>query len=372
MKSLLSILLLVLIGQCVFGQTYFGPNYQHWNSSSNCEYNYNLLDNTMVGNNAADNLIFTHVWGVSDYTHQEYMTKSAGLWFEGTAWSIFNEDWTIDMDTNLAFNVLNPQVNGNSFRHTVTVDNSANNGSNIDNPLLNGNPNAVFFLTKTWDNGVYDTAHVGIWYNSARSKWAIYNENYTGTLQLNSTYNIFIPDAGTSFFKHSAIDSYYITYLDNPLLNGHPDAKIFVVHDYTNDVGHVGYVNDEIGVWYDEASWSIYTENITDLFAGATFNVLVIADYPTGVSNVSNDHSKLKVFPNPANNKVHVLVGRSLTGGQINLTLSTIEGQILIQQDVDGKMGQYLMDVANIPTGIYILTAIAGKGTYTTKVNILR
>ncbi|MCX6283929.1 MAG: hypothetical protein NTW31_06830, partial [Bacteroidetes bacterium] len=254
--------------------SYFGPNYVHANSRTNCFGDYTILNTSILGNTATDKIIFTHIWGLPDNTHEKYMLHSNGLWFTGSDWSIFDEN-RVSMDTNFAYNVLNCKQHGTAFIHTVTAGNSLLNWSIIDNPSLNGKPNAVFFITKTWYNGIYDTAHVGIWYDPSVSKWTVYNENNAMTLALNSTYNIFVPDAGTSFFKQVATDSYYITYIDNPLTNLNPNAKIFVVHDYTNNAGSQGYVNDEIGVWYDGSQWTIYNENPLDsLFTGATFNVL--------------------------------------------------------------------------------------------------
>ena len=381
MKHLLTLCVLVAFGPGLLGQTYYGPNYVHLNHASNCFYYYTILDGSIVGTNAADNLIFTHVYGTPDFTHQAYMPHSNGLWNTGAAeWSIFNEI-QLDMDTSLAFNVLNPQVNGTSFMHTVTVANSIGNWSDIDNPLLNNNPSAVFFISKTWATGVYDTHHVGIWYDSGNSKWSVYDEDGTTPLEINGSYNIFIPDDATSFYKHVATpsntSSSYITYLDNPLLNGNPDARIFVVHDYTNSPGNYGYINGELGVWYDGSNWTIYDDDYTSygdtLFNGATFNVLIIRDNPVGIANISSDAGKIKVTPNPAKDKVTVLLNSSYLKSLKEIRLSSMDGQTVLYKDYNGDAGeQIVFDLSAVSQGLYILTAVTGEGILSTKVNVVR
>lgn len=233
MKRLFTILAIVFVTSNLLGQaTWFGPNYVHLNTAANCFGDYTLLNPAIIGSNLGDVILFSHVWGVEG-THEEYMHKSCGLWHTGFEWSVFDETQQA-MDTNYAFNVLNANTNGTGFTHAVTSANLIENFSLIDHPLLNGHPERIFFISKTWMDGVYDTAHVGIWYDEVFGQWTIYNEAaYPQTLELNSTYNIFIPDTLKSCFKHVATDSYYTTTLDDARINGNPNARIFVVHDYT-------------------------------------------------------------------------------------------------------------------------------------------
>jgi hypothetical protein len=372
MKHFLTLIIIVAFGQVLLGQTYYGPTYIHLNNASNCFGDYTILDGSIVGTNSADHLIFTHLYG-PDYTHSVYMPTNHGLWYTGSDWSIFNETQAA-IDPNLAFNVLNPQSNGNSFIHTVTVANSTLNWSDIDNPLLNNNSTAVFFISKTWDNGIYDTAHVGIWYDAFKAKWAIFNEDATTPLETNSTYNIFVPDAATSFYKHISTSPFYITELDNPLLNGNPDARIFVVHDLTGNSTTQGYINDEIGVWYDGSFWTIYNENPSDtLFNGATFNVLIIRDFPDGIANNTSDAGNIKVTPNPAKDKIGVLLNSSYLKSLKEIRISALDGQTVLLKNYNGNAGgQIVFDLSSLSQGLYILTAVTGEGTLSTKVNIVR
>ncbi|MCX6287563.1 MAG: T9SS type A sorting domain-containing protein [Bacteroidetes bacterium] len=351
--------------------SYFGPNYIHANSDANCFGDYTVLNTSLIGNTVTDKIIFTHVWGLSDNTHEKYMLHSNGLWYTGSDWSIYDET-RVAMDTNFAYNVLNCKQNGTAFTHTVTTGNSVLNWSVIDNSALNNNPNAVFFITKTWDNGVYDTAHVGVWYDQSLSKWTVYNENSGGILELNSTYNIFVPNTGTSCFKHVATDSYYITNIDNPLTNGNQNVKIFVVHDYTTSGGSQGYVNDEIGVWYEGAQWTIYTESISPLWAGATFNVLVIADWPVGVRQNEVVSANLKLSPNPARENVQISLGNeSLKMKSVEVT--TQDGRRIIQHEFAANLKTpYQLDITGLASGLYIISVMTDEGLFTGRLSVVK
>jgi len=196
----------------------------------------------------------------------------------------------------------------------------------------------------------------------AVQKWSVYNEDGSTPLEINSTYNIFVPDAATSFYKHVATSNSYITYLDNPLLNGNPGAKILVVHDFTNTHANEGYINEEIGVWYDGSVWTIYNENPADtLFTGATFNVLIIRDYPVGINNLTDD-GKIKVTPNPASDKITVLLNSTYLKSLKEIRISSMEGQTMIRKDFNGDAGRQLVfDLSAFPRGLYILTAVTER-----------
>jgi len=69
-----------------------------------------------------------------------------------------------------------------------------------------------------------------------------------------------------------------VTRLDHPLLNGDPNALVFVEHLYQPAPGNV-YVPGGVGVYYDAVAdrWTIFRENPLDTMpSGARFNVLVV------------------------------------------------------------------------------------------------
>ncbi|MBM3404155.1 MAG: T9SS type A sorting domain-containing protein [Bacteroidetes bacterium] len=372
MKKLFLLLIAIIAFNGVWAQaTDFGPMYLHRSSGSNCYYTYTLLNPLMVGADPIDKLIITHVYGTPEGSHAAYMLNSCGLWYTGFEWSIFDEA-EADFDTNYAFFVLNAKNNGTAFTHTVTVANTVLNWTVIDHPSLNNNPNAVFFVTKTWENSIYDVSHVGVWYDAVSNKWTIYDEDPLNALGLDLTFNIFIPNSGTTFFKHVASDTYYVTTLDHPLLNGNPDARLFVVHDYTTTSGTQGYINDEIGVWYDGNNWNIYTENFTDLFIGATFNVLIAYDVTAGLKNPGLPTDKLHAYPSPATDQVTLSWNTETTGKVEKILLASLDGRVLMQQSITGGSdGQYEMNTSNLRNGLYFLSIVSAEGVQTVKIQVI-
>lgn len=355
--------------------TYYGPNYLHRSSVANCILNWTNLDVSVVGSDPASPMLFTHVYGTPEGTHQAYMVNSCGLWFYSTNsnWTIFDETET-GFNVDWAFYVIKPTHNGTAGSHVVTSGNLFYNFTLIDDPLLNNNPLAVFFISKTWELGVYDLAHVGIWYSESDGKWTIYNEDNTGTLQLNSTYNYFIPDVGTTFFKHVAASDNYITYLDHPLLNGNPYARMLVVHDYTNATGQMGYINSELGVWYDGSHWTIYTEDTSPLFIGATFNVLIMGESNTAIGQNRDGRGKVEVFPNPA--KEQITIGFDLAeSGMLSIDVYNSFGQHI--QTVGPKECQrghqtLQLDISGYTNGNYYCKIRSADNSLVTKFTVVK
>ena len=67
------------------------------------------------------------------------------------------------------------------------------------------------------------------------------------------------------------------TYLDNPLLNGNPDAVINVTQNWNPESGDGVYNDHLIGVWYDPDAeqWAIFNQDRAAMPEGAAFNVFV-------------------------------------------------------------------------------------------------
>ena len=78
-------------------------------------------------------------------------------------------------------------------------------------------------------------------------------------------------------------------------------------------------------------------------------------------AKVAND-SDLKIFPNPAKDRVSIsLVG---SGEDVTVELLSVNGQVLSTEVVNGsKLSNHTMDVANIPAGVYTVKVTTAAGT---------
>ncbi len=65
--------------------------------------------------------------------------------------------------------------------HSANAGNISENSTYLDIPAANGNPDALISITQSWnpgdETGVYNEHPVGVWYDSGREQWAIFNQD---------------------------------------------------------------------------------------------------------------------------------------------------------------------------------------------------
>ena len=92
-----------------------------------------------------------------------------------------------------------------------------------------------------------------------------------------------------------------------------------------------------------------------------------------GIANITKDAGKIKVTPNPAKDKVTVLLNAPYLKSLKEIRLSSMDGQIVLHKYYNGDSGeQIVFDLSTVSQGLYILMAGTGEGTLSTKVNIVR
>ena len=85
-------------------------------------------------------------------------------------------------------------VNKAAFVHTAAVANKLSaNGTDVTNPLCDGDPNALLFITQHLNPSgiVYNNSPMGVYYNTVRNKWEIFNEN-NGTIPTGAQFNVLV------------------------------------------------------------------------------------------------------------------------------------------------------------------------------------
>ncbi len=265
--------------------------FTHQATSGNTSGHITYINHSLLNNNPNAIFMVTPNWNPPG-SSGVYNNHAIGVWYDTgqNKWAIFNQD-TAAMPTNAAFNVLIPPPGANVFVHKATSGNIVGSSTFIDHPLLNGNPNAIFVVTPNWNpggggSGVYNNHAIGVWYDSGRSQWAIFNED-SGSI-LNAAFNVLVLNDLTalpgskSAFVHTAtsgnISSNWTT-LNHPLTNGIRPAFVFATHNFNPGGGGSGvYNNHAIGVWYDtgQNKWAIFNQDFVNMPTNAAFNVLVI------------------------------------------------------------------------------------------------
>jgi len=68
-----------------------------------------------------------------------------------------------------------------------------------------------------------------------------------------------------------------VTYIDHPDLNGDPDARIVVSHNWNPSDGTGVYNDQATGVWYDSGpeQWTIFNEDLSNITPDSSYNVYI-------------------------------------------------------------------------------------------------
>ncbi|MDW8019160.1 MAG: membrane dipeptidase [Chloroherpetonaceae bacterium] len=156
------------------------------------------------------------------------------------------------------------------FKHTVTSQNLTANYTTLSHPATDQRPNALLFVTTDYGRGQYPAAPIGVWYNSG--KWTIFNQDRS-PMTRGAQFNVLVLEPSERAFVHQATaknTSGHITYLDHPLLNGNPKARLLVTQNWQGV-----YNNSPIGVYYTGQQWAIFNQDLRSMPTGALFNVFV-------------------------------------------------------------------------------------------------
>ncbi|MGD8633356.1 MAG: hypothetical protein PVF85_07285 [Anaerolineales bacterium] len=260
------------------------PFYVHKATAGNSSGNSTFLDNQLLNEEPNMVTIITQNWNPGS-PGGVYNDHPPGVFYSNTydQWLIFNEDGSV-MPQGASFNVLIPNLDTGAFVHNATTDSISNNSTFITHPWTDGDSGAVIFVTQNWNpggvGGVYNDHPIGVWYNDLNDEWAVFNEDEVN-MPTDASFNIYIPPASSNVFVHTATPGNSLgnsTYLDHPLLNGQPAAKLLVTQNWNPGGGLSGTYNPHvIGVWYDNADeeWLIFNQDGASMPSGAAFNVLV-------------------------------------------------------------------------------------------------
>lgn len=250
---------------------------------------------------------------------------------------------------------------GYFYVHTSTSYNTLWNFTLLDNPNTNNNPNALVFVTANWDPGGtymgFDDHQTGVLYDSLVGKWAIYNED-GASMPIGASFNVmalYNPEPTGSPFVHTVTSANtwagYITLLNNPSLNGHPNANFQVTPNESPGGGGGVANNHPIGVWYSYlyGQWTIYNEDLASLPIGASFNVV----NETGVT-----HAFTQVATSTNTSGDSTCMNDSLLNGNPNALVNLVHSY--------GTSGPYMTDVTAVWYSSYYGEWCIFDGSYTT------
>ncbi len=329
----------------------------HTATAANIGGHITTISHPDLDGNPGAQIIVTHNWNPGG-TGGIYNDNVDGVWYDGSNWTIFNEDIT-PMVEGASFNIYIAGNDSNVITHVATVanQNGNENYSYIDNPNTNGNPNANLVIDNYWNpNSVYNVFNYGLFYDTTFNQWVIYSENLTA-IPVGAAYNVIISPSNNNVetFRHeatAATNSGNITIIDNVLLNGKPNAVFVFSHNWGSggDSSNV-IVNKTQAVWYNGSNWSIYNEDLSSMDDNSLYNIVVMNSEVAATN--TNELINFTIYPNPVKNNLTIDSQEEIT----KIEIYNLLGQQV--KSSNPKATNFTMDLSELNAGIYMVKIIS-------------
>lgn len=243
--------------------------FQHKAGKGNTSGHVTTINHPACNGNPNAVLLVTQNWKGA------YNAKAIGVWYNGSHWTIYNQDKTAMPDgANFNILVLNQGANSgiSGGKATVfTADSGVKQnqfGSHLANTPFQGT-NALLFVTQNFSSGgPYNTHVPAIWHDGTR--WTIYNDNKKG-LPDNAHFNILSIGA-----------------VERPIVLNEPGFRVMINGIHCLQTGDAGNATDEpyIEVYVDNSSkpikwgsrrmnesdrswWEEFTDAVEEIFSTA-------------------------------------------------------------------------------------------------------
>ncbi len=248
-----------------------GAAFVHRATAANTSGHVTTIDHPDTNDRPSAIVSVTPNWN-PDGSGGTYDNHNIGVYYWGGRWRIFNQDFAA-MPANAAFNVSV----GSGFVHAATSANTSGHITTLDHPQLNGRPNAAFIVTPNWNGGtgtgVYLNHPIGVYYTGGR--WRVFNQDIA-SMPLGAKFNVRIDRSQWQRGSSGTVSHNWMC-IDDPNLNGRPEARVFVTANW--NPGGVGgrYVSSPLGVWYNHGSacWAVFRQDGANMPVDAGFNYLV-------------------------------------------------------------------------------------------------
>jgi hypothetical protein len=210
--------------------------------------------------------------------------------WDGHGWELVNEDRGA-MSDGLSFNILVvPRAGKNAFFVTAKSSNTAGDSVFINSKLTNGKPDAEIQVTQDFtpdgvNSGpiaIFNPHSVGVRYDRANKKWAIFNEDHAA-MPVDASFNVLVSPAASNGGSGGELTATGTNLHNGGLAistsqtTGNPNNVTFVTQNATPD-GKTGHLDDaQPGVWFNGNTEVIFDEDQSDITAGTAFNILTFS-----------------------------------------------------------------------------------------------
>ena len=104
---------------------------------------------------------------------------------------------------------------------------------------------------------------------------------------------------------------------------------------------------------------------------GPSLRTLVeLHDYGTGVDETNNLSTDIIAYPNPANNYVRLLFKKIYANANLKIFNTLGEEVMVLDFETEKNNEMKLIDVSNLPNGVYFIVIHSGKNTDTVRISV--
>ncbi|MFK5983190.1 MAG: T9SS type A sorting domain-containing protein [Flavobacteriaceae bacterium] len=339
--------------------------YVHTATAANSSGHITTIDHPDLNGNPNAGIVYKHVWNPNNATGV-FNDNIDGLWYDGSQWTIFNEDINTMVDGAQYFIYIAADP-ADVITHVADVahQGAAPSFTEIDHPLLNdNNPGPYAIMSNYWNPfSTYNSFNYGFWYDPSTNRRNIYTENGS-TIPENTAFKLLVIGNGVSYHSHqsdaSNISSNW-TVLDQPDLNGNPNATFVFSHYWgINGAGSEVTIDKTLSAWYTGTNWAIYTEDQSPMPEGIAFDIIIADQEILGNDDVVLENKTI-LYPNPAINNTTITSSQEIS----NIKIFNILGQEV--QSFSGNGTTMALDISTIQIGTYFVKVEAENGTETLK-----
>ncbi len=266
------------------------------NTGANISGNVTFINDTWLNGQPNHLALVTHCW--NPYGRGGvYLNSQIGVWYSSSMLesAVFTQNLS-SMPLNTGFNVWSLDADGTAFTQQANAGNTVGQSTYINNPQTNGHPEARVFMSANFNpNGagsnIYNNHPTGVWYDTFKGKWAIYNQDLAA-MPPGAAFNVKVlpppnmQDYAFNYYTHTATSSNTVgnvTFLTFGQAYGraYQNCAVIVTPVFNPNSTPFGisgvYDTHNIGVYYDatQGKWGIYHEDRTPIPAGAAYNVRI-------------------------------------------------------------------------------------------------
>ncbi|HEX7358642.1 MAG TPA: T9SS type A sorting domain-containing protein [Ignavibacteriaceae bacterium] len=343
-----------------------GKHFLHIATAGNSASNWTVIDNPYTNGNADAKLFISHNWNGSG--SGVYNDHVSGLWYNGSNWTIFNEDaGIVPVVENSAYHILVADESQSTvFQHSAEAGNIVSNWTVLSHPELDGNPNARILVTQiliSSAGNVYNNHEVGVWYDG--SHWAIFNQDIAA-MPVGASFNVLILNDDNSLLQTAVSGSISgaTTEIDHPALNDNPNAIVYVTQNW-NGSGLGGVYNtSRVSTYYSTSShkWTIYNEDVLGMVENSKYNVYFGSQSFVHHSEAANISGNLTYFDNPLVNRDHnAMVFALHNWNPFGSGTAVYDVKLGVYHYANSFWGVFSQDASAMPEGLYFNVAVAPK-----------